>query len=105
MNLSSPIQVMERLQDIESDLASRQNELEAAASAWFTAKRDRELAEAVAYAGASGPATERKIIADAAGAEVGAEEEGAWEGKRAVIRVLEARATIGQSLLKAHGRA
>lgn len=102
--LSTPAQVQMRLEDIDRDLAERQNTLEETAMEWFRAKRDRELAEAVAYAGASGPATERKIIADAAGAEVGAEEEGAWEGKKAVVRVLETRANIGMALLKSQGR-
>ena len=105
MSLSTPQQVQARLESIEADLALRQNEIEPAAMAWFTSKRDRELAEAVAYAGAKGPATERKIIADAAGAEVGAEEEGKWEGMKHVIRVLETRANIGMALLKSHGRA
>ena len=100
MSLSTPQQVQARLEDIEADLALRQNEIEPAAMAWFTSKRDRELAEAVAYAGAKGPATERKIIAH-----LGAEEEGKWEGMKHVIRVLETRANIGMSLLRSHGRA
>lgn len=103
--LSSPAQVMARLQEIDADLAQRANELEDAALAWFRMKRDRELAERVAYAEASGTTVERKLAADAAGASVGADEEGAWEGKRAVVRVLETRSMIGTALLKSMGRA
>ena len=38
----TPESVMRRLDDLERDLASRQGELEAAAYAWFVAKRERE---------------------------------------------------------------
>ena len=95
---------MVRLEEIEADLAVRANELEGAALAWFRMKRDRELAERTAYAEADGTTVERKLAADAAGAMVGCDEEAAWEGKRAVIRVLETRSMIGTALLKSMGR-
>jgi len=103
--LSTPQQIMERLEQIEQDLADRQLELEEAALAWFRKKRDRERDWAVAFASAEGTDAKRKAHAIRESCHVGAEEEGRWEGLRAVVRVLETRATIGQSLLRSHGRA
>lgn len=104
MTLSTPQQVQERLEAIESDLAIRQNTFEAAAFAWFKAKRDREKRWAQAYLSAEGPAHERKANADLAVAMVGALEEAEYEAVKAVVRTLETRATIGQSLLRSQGR-
>lgn len=103
--LSHPGAVIERLEAIEQDLAIRQAALEAAALSWFRAKRDREKEWAQAYIGASGPVQERKAKADLAVSAVGVLEEAEWEALRAVVRVLETRATIGQSLLRSQGRA
>lgn len=99
-----PVQVMERLEQIENDLAVRQMELEGAAREWFTAKRDREAKRAVAFIEAQGTVAERNAIADAQTAFVGKNAEAAWEALRAVVRVLETRASIGQSLLRSMGR-
>ena len=104
MSLSSPAQVMLRLEEIESELAERQNQLEDAALEWYRSKRDRELAENVAFASTVGTSMERKFAADAAGAVDGCDEEAAWEAKRAGVRVLETRANIGMAILKSHGR-
>jgi hypothetical protein len=103
--LSTPSQVQIRLEAIEDDLARRQNDLEDAALEWFRAKRDREIEELRAYTEAVGTAPHRKFAADAAGAVIGADEEASWEGKKAVVRVLETRANIGMAILKSHGRA
>ena len=100
MSLSTPQQVQERLEAIEHDLAVRQNAYEAAALAWFRAKRDKEHRWARAYMEATGPAHERKAQADLAVALVGVTEEAEYEAMKAVIRTLETRATIGQSLLR-----
>jgi hypothetical protein len=105
MSLSTPQQVMERLEAIENDLAMRQNLLEQAALKWFRAKWDREHQWNVAYARTEGPAHVRKAEAIAQTAGVGVVEEAEWESLRAVVRVLETRATIGMALLKAQGRA
>ena len=102
--LSSPSEVQARLELIEQDLATRQNTFEAAAFSWFKAKRDKESRWAEAYLAAEGPAHERKARADLAVATVGALEEAEYEAVKAVVRTLEARATIGQSLLRSQGR-
>lgn len=104
MSLSEPAAVMARLEEIEHDLAARQNELEAAALAWFRAKRDREQARAVAFLEAEGTVAERNALAERDTALLGADSEAAYEALRAVCRVLEARASIGMALLKAQGR-
>ena len=105
MTLSSPAEVVDRLERIEQDLAARQNAVEAAARAWFTAKRQREHDRAVAFLAADGTVAERNAMADRATALDGREAEAEWEALRAVVRVLETRASIGQSILKAQGRA
>lgn len=104
-DLTAPAAVMARLSEIENDLAERQNTLENAGMKWFQKKRDREKARAVAFLAAEGTVAERSAIADRDTATDGKLEEAEWESVRAVVRVLEARATIGQSLLRAQGRA
>lgn len=101
----SPAQLMERLEQIEADLAVRQNVAEAAAESWFLAKRDREKAWAEAFIAAEGSVKLREAIADREVANMGRVEEAGWEASKAVLRVLDTRSMIGQSLLKAHGRA
>jgi len=103
-DLSSPALVMARLRDIENDLAQRQNDYEQAALDWFRAKRDQEKAWAEAFISAEGTVAERKAIADFATAEVGKEEEAAYEAVKAVVRTLDTRASIGQSILRAQAR-
>lgn len=103
--LSHPAAVQARLEEIERDLAIRQGALEAAALGWFRAKRDRERQRALAFIGATGTVAERTAIADRDTAMLGASEEAEYEALRSVVRVLETRATIGQSLLRSQGRA
>jgi len=104
-DLSAPQLVMARLTAIEEDLAVRQNALESAARHWVIAKREREHARAVAFLSADGTVAERNALADQATALDGREAEAEWEALRAVVRVLDTRASIGQSILKAQGRA
>lgn len=104
-DLSTPQQIMARLDAIERDLADRQNALEAAARAWFNAKRQRDHDRAVAFLTAEGTVAERNAQADRQTALDGKEAEAEWEALRAVVRTLETRSTIGASLLKGHGRA
>lgn len=104
MTLSAPQAVQERLEEIERDLAVRQNVLEATALGWFRAKRDKERRWAQAYLSAEGPAHERKAHADLAVCTVGVAEEAEFEAVKAVVRVLETRASIGQTLLRTQGR-
>ena len=104
-DLSAPQLTMDRLEQIEQDLAARQNALEAAARAWFQAKRQREHDRAVAFLSADGTVAERNAMADRATALDGREAEAEWEALRAVVRVLDTRAMIGMGILKAQGRA
>lgn len=103
-DLSAPQLTMDRLAAIENDLAQRQNVLESAARAWFVAKRDKEHARARAFIGATGTVAERNALADIATSLDGRNEEAEWEALKAVTRVLETRASIGQSILRAQGR-
>ena len=105
MTLSTPQAVQQRLEEIDRDLAARQGALESAALRWFRSKRDREKNWATAYISADGPAHVRKAEADLAVATTGVQEEAEYEALKAVVRVLETRATIGQSLLRSQGRA
>ena len=90
--------------EIENDLARRQNALESAAMAWFRAKRDREKTRAIAFLTAEGTVAERQAKADQATALDGRNEEAEWEALRAVVRTLETRASIGQSILRSQTR-
>lgn len=100
----TPAQILERLEAIEKDLASRQNAYESSAREWIKGKRDREKARAVAFLKAKGTVAAREAEADAETCLIAAEHEAEYEAIRAVVRVLEARASIGQSLLRAQGR-
>ena len=105
-SMDSPAVVMRRLTEIERDLAERQNSYEQAAGAWYTAQRDIKKASAIALLGsAKASVTEKKAEADLAGLACdGAEHEALYESLKAVIRVLEKRATVCMSILKAQGR-
>lgn len=103
--LSDPGLVLARLEEIENDLAGRQNEFEDAALAWFRAKREKEKAWAVWFIESVGTVAERKAVADRETALVGMEEEAAYEATKAVVRTLETRASIGQSILRSQARA
>ena len=104
MSLSTPAQVQTRLEEIDGQLALAANGMEEAAFAWFRKRAEREVAKAEAYAKADGPATERKIKAEAAAAVVGVDEEARWEARKLVSRLLESRANVGMAILKAQGR-
>lgn len=102
--LSDPGLVLARLEQIEQDLAHRQRAYEAAALAWFRSKRDKEHRRAVAFMKATGTVAERQAQADIETALVGLEEEAEFEATRAVMRTLETRASIGQSILRSQAR-
>lgn len=106
-DMTNPAVVMATLASIENDLATRQNGYEAAANAWFAARREQGRDYAIALLRAAGPSvTEKKAEADlAAYATEGAEFEAEFEAIRSVLKVLESRATICMSILKAQGRA
>lgn len=104
MTLHTPQEVMSRLQAIDDDLATRQNDLENAAFKWYTEKRERERAYAHAYIEATGTVDERKSHATQASYLIGVEAEARYEALKAVTRTLETRASIGQSILRAQTR-
>lgn len=101
-------QILGRLEEIEADLARLQPQYEAAATEVHRLVRDFELRVArTSLASRATTATEKKWRAlDAiAAAEDDLYErlktaEGTYEGCKAAVRVLEQRASIGQSLLK-----
>lgn len=103
----SPAQIMQRLEDIDGELARIQNDYEQVAEDWTRSKRERELAYARAYMGAVRTyknVTDRKEAATLESENVGLEDEAKYVALKGVVEVLTTRATIGQSLLKAHGR-
>ncbi len=103
--LSTPAAIEGRLEQIDTELAEKQNEWELAALMHFRAKRDREKARASAFLTAKGSVAARNAIAEVETAAMGKEEEAAYESLKAGIRVRETRVSIGQSLLKSQGRA
>lgn len=103
---STPGLVIGRLEEIEADLAIRQNALEDAAMRMARAKRDYEREFAIAFLSAQGPQEERKQrarIASELDREY-AEATGLWEGLKAVVRVLETRASMAQSVLRSQSK-
>ena len=103
-DLTAPSLVIARLQEIEQDLAVRQNALEAAASSWYRLKRDQERLYAVEFMKAQGTVAERTARAKELTALIGRQEEAEYEALKAVCRVLETRASIGQSILRVQSR-
>ena len=105
--MDTPAVVMHRLTQIERDLANRQNDFENAARDWHEAQREIRRQHATALLSSSkASVTEKKAEADiAASLCPGAEHEALYEALKAVIRVLETRATICMSVLKSQGRA
>ena len=102
-------QIVTRLEQIEEALAKLDQEQDHPAGAYYKAKRDFELEWAKTYITKEGTVEERKnrtILAlyqsDAYKDLVLAE--AAYEGWKARYRLLETRASIGQSLLKASTR-
>lgn len=95
---------MARLEEIERGLALIENEFEAAALAWFRCKRDRDVKYAVEFDAGLGTVAGRQLRAKAEAAGVGVDEEARWEALKLTVRSMEARGTIGQSILRAQGR-
>lgn len=98
-------QITERLEGIEQDVYDRQAKGEEAAEKFYRAKRNFELEYAKKYIQTKGSVTDRKQATVEALEKDPAwfallESEGAYEGWKAVMRALEQRASIGQSLLK-----
>lgn len=109
--LSHPAAVMARLAEIENDLAERQNEYEQAASDKARLVRDWEKRYASHRVTAKGNDAEARKAA-ALGAAIDQDDlwerlkqaEGTFEACKVVVGVLDKRASIGQSILRAQGR-
>lgn len=99
--MDSPAKVMMTLQDIETDLSNRQNDLEGYATGWFQDKRDKERVHAEIFLASEGTVAERNAKADLESSAIGSASEAKYEACKAVVRVLESRAGICQSLLRA----
>jgi hypothetical protein len=104
-DMTEAAQVMATLDQIQQDLALRQNLLEQAARNWFNAKREKEHKRAVTFLSTEGSVAERNAAADREVALEGKEAEGEYEALRGVVRVMETRANVCMAILKAHGRA
>lgn len=109
---STPHAIHARLTAVENDLATRMNNYESAASDRARLTRDWEKRLAICQTRAQGPnADSRKAKALVAAIEQDdlydrlKDAEGRYEALRVVTRVLEARSTIGMSVLRSQGRA
>lgn len=110
MSLSAG-QVMTRLEELDRELAERQNDFEESAENFYREKREWEKQLAQAFIKADGKNQEERrsnaLLAlerdgDAYYKFVNAEAR--YEGQKAAFRVRESRIGIGQSLLRAMGR-
>lgn len=106
MSLASPSEVQARLEQVDGELGLRLNALEKAAFDWYQIKPRRDRLWANTYVAFNGPAHLRKVAADGRVAEeiAWAEAEGLYEGLKVVVRGLETKASIGQSILRAQSR-
>lgn len=110
--LTSPGQVIARLDEIERDLAERQNDYERAADEKARLSRDWEKRFAICMKKVTGPnEAARKAHAFVAAVEQDdlferlTDAEARYDALRVVVKVLEDRSTIGMSILRAQGRA
>ena len=106
MSLASPSEVQDRLEALDAELGLRLNALEKAAFQWFQIKPQRDKLWAQTYVAFNGAAHLRKVAADGRVAEevAWAEAEGLYESLKVVVRGLETKASIGQSILRAQSR-
>ena len=107
----APQTVMGRLSEIEQDLAHRQNDFEQAADERARLIRDWEKRLAICGMRASASSADRRrAMALVAAIEQDdlyerlSDAEARYDALRVATRVLEQRATIGMSILRAQGR-
>lgn len=110
MSLASPQEVMARLSTIEEQMATNQNALERAAMDYFSYKREIDVERSKALLTVEGTVAEREakatqIVAASDLWQAFVRAEAAYESLRAAQRSLADRASIGQSILRAQGRA
>lgn len=100
-----PAEIIVRLEELEQDLASRQNDYESAAGKWHAVAREREYLYAMQFMRAPGSTvTERKQHAAEHVGMIGASEEADYEALKAALRVMEIRSMVLMALLKSLGR-
>lgn len=90
----TPAQIQQRLQELDEDLAMRQNLYEKAAERWYRVLRDREHRHAIEYMKAPGNTTDRREKAKEETALIGQMEEAEYQGLRAAIHVMELRVGV-----------
>lgn len=103
--MNDPAAILRTLQEIEQDLADRQNDFAKAAGDRARLEREVEYEQALAYQKAPGNTTDRR---EAAKVRVGESQnykdltaaESTYDACKAAIGVMETRVSIGQSLLK-----
>lgn len=99
------VQIIERLEAIETDLAERQPDLQKYAESWTRQKREKEKKWAEAYMQSDAKeVTTRKAAAIRASEGIGVEDEANYTALSKVCDVLNTRAMIGMALLKSHDR-
>jgi hypothetical protein len=106
MSALTYVQILERLGTIESELGNRAADGDEAAQSYYDTKRDFELAWAQKYMQVQGTVEERKqktiqALWKSDDYVKYVKAQGDYEGWKAATRVLETRASILQSLLKA----
>jgi hypothetical protein len=104
LNFGNPASIMQELAEIERSLGHRQNAFEDAAREWFKKKATRAQRAASEFMRASGTVTERRQAANDKTANIGVDEEAEYEAHKVSVDILQTRASICQSLLKAQGR-
>ena len=104
MTFSDPGAVINRLSEIENDMAARQNAYESAARKQIIALRQQKHARAVEFMNAEGSVAERTALAERATALDGMQEEAEYVALKAVMQTLSERASVGQSILRAQAR-
>lgn len=107
LSIDNPAMLMQRLLDIENDMAIRQNDYELVAEKWHGAQREirKRAAEALLTADERS-VTEKKARGELAGYDVeDADTEGEYEATKAALDVLTKRSIILMAVLKGQGRA
>ena len=98
--MTDPGSLTMKLEEIEHDLAVRQNALEAAARQWFSKIAMIERNQAIAYLKAEGGATDKRETAKATMEVEGQSARAEYEALKAVVGVLTTRGTILMAILK-----
>ena len=107
MTLASPQEVMQRLDEIEAQMATNQNALEAAAMTFYSCKREVDVERAKAtlrQKGGTVAEREAQALLEVSSGDLWQKfvpAEAAYESLKLAQRSLADRASIGQSILRA----